>query len=531
MWIVLLITLVAAGCSAGDDDTSASQSLPPDAYEREPDFSGGPSVGGGGDAEATFAGDDGGGADGFFEDEVDPLPDEQIDVVTEDNGIRPFIDTQQDPRSTFALDVDTGAYTVGRRYLEQGSLPPAASVRVEEYINAFDYNYENPDDEMMGLTIDGGPSPLAEDRWLVRVGVQAQRVEAQDRPAAHLTFVVDTSGSMDSASRLGLVRESLSLLVEQLNADDTVAIVTYSDRSGVVLQPTSVRDRGRILDAIARLEPAGSTNLEAGLRSGYELAAAVLVPGEINRVILASDGIANAGLTDPDALADLIRRDADRGIQLVTVGYGMNGFNDTLMEQIADQGDGFYAYVDTLGEAERLFEDELTSTLLTVALDAKIQVEFNRDVVAQYRLIGFENRGIRDTDFRNDDVDAGEVGAGHQVTAIYEIEFVRGVDIGDVREVVGEVHLRWEDPDTGRIIEIDQAVSVRAIEPRWTDTDEMFRLASTVAMFAELLRDSPYTDAIDMDQVLAEADRLADELRGDDIEELVDMIDAATRLG
>ncbi len=485
----------------------------------------------GDDADLSFEPDSSRSAveDGFFE-EPYQAPEEDIDVETRDNGIRDFIETEDDPESTFALDVDTGSFTVGRRYLEQGQLPPAESVRVEEYINSFDYDYDNPDDDGLGLSIDGGPSPFDDRNYIVRVGVQAERVRDRNRPDAHLTFVVDTSGSMDRPDRLGLVKESLILLVEELDDDDTVGIVTYSGSSGIILEPTRLRDRDEIIDAIEGMRSGGSTNLEAGLQTGYDLASDVYEDGDINRVILASDGIANVGTTDPEGLAAGIRRDADRGIQLVTVGYGMQGFNDVTMEQLADNGDGFYAYVDTIDEAERLFEEELTSTLLTVAIDAKIQVVFDEDVVDEYRLIGFENRGVRDSDFRNDDVDAGEIGANHQVTAIYEVDFARGVDIDDVRETLGAVHLRWEDPDTRNVIEIDEDIRMRDLEERWSDTEETFRLATVVTSFAELLRESPHSGDVSFDQVLAEAEALADQMRGDEIDELVDLIETAERL-
>jgi Ca-activated chloride channel family protein len=341
-----------------------------------------------------------------------PEQDESFnDSRFEDYGYRDFIPTERDALSTFALDVDTGAFTIGRRALESGTLPPRESVRPEEYINAFDYDYSAPRSGL-DISVDGGPSPFDTGNHLVRIGVQAEIVNDEDRGPAALTFVIDTSGSMARPDRLGLVKESLILLVNELNDDDTVAIVTYSDDSGVVLNPTPVSDKFEIIAAIDELGPGGSTNLEAGLREGYDLAREAFQRDGINRVILASDGVANAGQTDPDALAAMIRDDADRGINLVTVGYGMGDFNDVTMEQLADQGDGFYAYVDTKDEAERLFEEELTSTLLTVAKDAKIQVKFDRRFVEAYRLIGFENRGVSDSDFRDDDVDAGRTRRG-----------------------------------------------------------------------------------------------------------------------
>lgn len=446
----------------------------------------------------------------------------------EDYGYRQFIDTDVDPLSTFALDVDTGSYSIARRWLDEGSLPPRESVRPEEYINAFDYSYDTPRSGLE-ISVDGGPSPFNDDNVLVRVGVQAEVVDAADRGDANLTFVIDTSGSMNRDDRLGLVKTSLSILVDELNDDDTVAIVSYAGGASIVLEPTSVSDRDEILDALDDLDSTGGTNLQAGLALGYDLARRSFDDGGINRVVIASDGVANAGITDPDQLAAMLREDADNGIDLVTVGFGMGNFNDVTMEQLANQGDGFYAYVDTEDEAERLFKDELTSTLLTVAKDSKIQVEFDEDVVEEYRLIGFENRGVRDTDFRNDDVDAGELGAAHQVTAIYEIELERGVSLDDNAEL-GVVSLRWEDPDSGEVIEIDEDIDMRDIEPNWTDTPIDFQLATVVATFAEKLRDNPFADDVDIDSLATEASRLADELDTDNVDELADLIALTARL-
>ena len=423
----------------------------------------------------------------------------------QDYGVRPFVETSQDPFSTFALDVDTGSYTVGRQFLNNNQLPPADSVRVEEYVNAFDYDYRAPANGL-GMEAEGGPSPFDADNVLVRVGVQAMEVANEDRPDASLVFVVDTSGSMDRDNRLGLVRRSLDLLVRELDDDDTVAIVTYSSNAEVLLEPTSVRDEDTILNAIRSLRPNGSTNLEAGLEKGYQLANEAYVSGGINRVVLASDGIANVGLTDPTALSAMIRDDADEGIQLVTVGVGMTSYNDVVMEQLADDGDGFYAYVDTDEEAAVLFGDELVGTLLTVAIDGKIQVEFNEATVSAYRLIGFENRAVLDNDFRNDAVDAGELGAGHQVSAVYELTLKSGVS---ARDTLGTAALRWEDPDTGSVTESRLEIAASVIEDRWQDTSDSYRLAVTVATFAEVLRDSPFAKEISLEQISAEADSLA----------------------
>jgi len=476
--------------------------------------------------------DDGSGlfgtVDADEEPEEIPEPPPSIDSRFTDYGIRTFIDTRDDPLSTFSLDVDTGSYTIGRRYIDEGQLPPRESVRVEEYVNSFDYDYDAPRDGL-DVQVDGGPSPFDDDTYLIRVGVQAEIVEDDERQPVSLTFVVDTSGSMNRPDRLGLVRESLTLLVEELDRDDTVAIVTYSGSSDVVLEPTEVRDRDEILDAIDNLRTGGSTNLQAGLDAGYDLAREAFRDDGVNRVIVASDGLANAGITDVDRLSERLRRDADAGIGLVTVGYGLNGFNDTTMEQLADQGDGFYAYVDTIEEAERLFSDELTSTLITAAIDAKIQVEFDEDVVDEYRLIGYENRGVRDRDFRNDEVDAGELGAGHQATALYEIVLDRDVDIDD-RAELGVVRLRWQDPETGDVEEIDEDIDMRDLEARWTDTDADFQQATVVAAFAEKLRDNPYADGIDFEALSDEANSLARDIDTDQFDAFADLVEEAERL-
>ncbi len=484
----------------------------------------------GGDAEDAVAEGEGAGLFGTVD--PDELSEPPVNNPTSqdprftDYGIRTFIDTRSDPVSTFSLDVDTGSYSIARGFIEQtGQLPPRESVRVEEYVNFFEYGYDAPRDGL-DIEVDGGPSPFDDDTWLVRVGVKAEEVANDERQPVALTFVVDTSGSMNSPDRLGLVKESLTLLVEELDRDDTVAIVTYSGGSEIVLEPTEIRDRDRIFRAIDRLETGGSTNLQAGLDAGYGLARDAFREDGVNRVIVASDGLANAGITSGDALAAQLRDDADDGIGLVTVGYGLNGINDTTMEQLADQADGFYAYVDTIDEAERLFSEDLTSTLITAAIDAKIQVAFDDEVVDEYRLIGYENRAVADDDFRNDEVDAGELGAGHQATAIYEVVFDRDVSIDD-RAELGFVSLRWQDPETGEIIEIEQDIDMRDLDKDWTDTSTSFRQATVVAAFAEILRDNPYADDVSLEALSQEADSLAREIDTDEFDQFADLVELA----
>ncbi len=540
---VLSLALLAAAC--GDDDASETSSsddssssddavvdvegdFTPQSRERSDDDADTSSY----DPSAEAYSDDDAPADddGFFRDEADreglfapeePRPDpSRLEANTfEDYGVRPFVDTDDDPLSTFALDVDTGSYTVARRWLREGVLPEPAAIRVEELVNAFDYGYDAPRSGL-DLHVAGAPSPFDDDNVLVRVGVQAEVIDEEDRANAALTFVVDTSGSMDRDDRLGLVKESLHELVDELDPDDTVAIVIYGDDSSIVLEPTEADDEDRIHDAIDDLRPGGSTNLEAGLRTGYQLAETVFLEGGINRVILASDGVANVGTTDPDRLARDIADRAINGIQLVTIGYGMGNFNDEIMEQLADQGDGFYAYVDDAAEAERLFEDELIATLSPVAIDARIQVAFDEDLVDEYRLIGFENRGVLDRDFRNDDVDAGELSSGHTVTAIYELDLDR--DAGG-RDELGEITLRWQRPGDREWIEITEDIDFDDIELDWSDVDADVRLATTVAAWAEVLRESQYAGGVDLDDIADEAENLDDELRTEQTEELTEL--------
>ncbi len=307
-------------------------------------------------------------------------------------GVNPFEDPREDHLSTFSLDVDTASYSIARRYVMDGNLPPAEAVRVEEFVNYFDAGYPSPSDIAFAIYADGAPSPFqADGSYILRFGVQGYQVPEENRKPASLTFVIDVSGSMDIENRLGLVKQSLQLLVEQLKPSDTVSIVVYGSNAYVLLNPTSAEDKNQILNAIFALHTEGATNAEAGLRLGYQMANLAYRPGAINRVILCSDGVANVGLTGPEAILESIRAYAGSGITLTSVGFGMGNFNDVLMEQLADNGNGSYAYIDDLDEAKKLFVEDLTSTLQVIALDAKVQVDFNSQVVSRYRLIGYEN--------------------------------------------------------------------------------------------------------------------------------------------
>ncbi|MGH2455801.1 MAG: YfbK domain-containing protein [Candidatus Limnocylindria bacterium] len=459
---------------------------------------------------------------------VPPNDEPYPDVFFENPGVNPFVDTEDDPLSTFALDVDTGSYTVARRYLADGNLPERDGIRVEEFVNYFPTGVAAPIAEAFAIHVDGAPTPFVQnDRYQVaRIVVQSRGMSPEARPDAALTFVVDVSGSMAMESRLELVKESLRLLTAQLRQADSVAIVVYGSTARVVLEPTQLTRIEEIMGAIDSLQPEGATNAEAGLVLGYRLARQAFREGGVNRVILASDGVANVGSTGPESILARIRSEAGDGIQLATLGFGMGNYNDVLMEQLADDGDGFYAYVDTIEEAERLFVDELTSTLVTVALDAKVQVAWDEAVVERYRLIGFENRDIADEEFRDDSVEAGAIGAGHTVTALYELKLT-----DDDAGRMGTVSLRWTEPGSGEVQELEAALDAAATSASFAGADRHFRLAATAAAFAEVLRDSYWAQAFTLGGVAAEADALAQEFPDDpSVTELAELAARAASL-
>lgn len=420
------------------------------------------------------------------------------DMFFKGAGTNPFIDTEDDHLSTFGMDVDTGSYSVTRRYLTDGYLPPLEAVRVEEFVNTFDYNYDPPTDSAFAIHIDGAPSKFGEGKrlQLLRIGLQGRVIPAEDRKDAILTFVIDVSGSMGQENRLGLVKQALTLLVDQLRPTDKVGIVVYGSRGRLVLPHTGINQRSEILAAINALRPDGSTNAEEGLRIGYDLAWRNTSVNHINRVILCSDGVANVGRTGPDAILKEIRTYVNKGITLSTVGFGMGNYNDVLMEQLANTGNGNYAYVDTLSEAKRIFVENLTGTLQLIAKDAKIQVDFNPEVVSRFRLLGYENRRLDHEQFRDDTVDAGEVGSGHQVTALYEVKLHP-----DVTGKMATASIRYADPDTHRVSEISEDISVAQLHESFDAAPATFRLAAGVAEFAEILRESYWAKDGSLDSV------------------------------
>lgn len=408
---------------------------------------------------------------------------------------------QTTPVSTFSVDVDTGAYANTRRFLTEGQLPPQAAVRTEEMINYFRYDYARPRDrsQPFSVTTDVARTPWNESTYLMRIGLRGYDLPRSDRPAANLVFLMDVSGSMASADKLPLVKSALSGLAGELSEQDRVSIVVYAGAAGVVLKPTN--DTRKIRAALQRLNAGGSTAGGAGLELAYNIAQDNFIEDGVNRVILATDGDFNVGVSDQDSLVEMIEEKRDSGITLTTLGFGTGNYNEAMMEQIANHGNGNYAYIDSALEAKKVLGDEMSSTLFTIAKDVKIQVEFNPAVISQYRLIGYENRALREEDFDNDKVDAGDIGAGHQVTAIYEIvptgtngwitprRYADVPDIASSQRIAEAAHvkLRYKLPDgeTSRLI--DTLVPSSTLRSARLPTGD-FAFATSVAAFGQLLR-------------------------------------------
>jgi Ca-activated chloride channel family protein len=459
-----------------------------------------------------------------------PPNNDPVDAMFFENyGTNPFIDTEDDHLSTMAADVDTASYTVVRSYLQDGHRPPKDSVRVEEFINYMDYAYPDPHEGVFAVHMEASPWPfggIRKNSCLLRIGLKAREISPEYRKTAILTFVIDLSSSMNRENRIGLVKKSLRMLVDQLRSDDQIGIVVYGSRGRKVLDHTRLTHKSDILSAIDSLRTGGSTNAEEGITIGYTMADQAFEPGKINRVILCSDGVANVGLTGAEEILEFIRAKVQKGITLSTLGFGMGNYNDVLMEKLGNKGDGHYAYVDTINEAKRLFSQDLTSFLQIVARDVKIQIDFNPDVVRSYRLIGYENRDVPDAKFRDDTQDGGEVGAGHSVTSLYEIKLWK-----DKSGLVATTHVRYQDADTRVTAELNMQMETDEIHEDFTQSSRSFRLAATVAEFAEILRESYWARSINMKDVLAHAQKLSWEYGSNhDLIELVDLIAKAKDL-
>nr|WP_052101056.1 VWA domain-containing protein [Lysobacter arseniciresistens] len=426
--------------------------------------------------------------------------------------------TSAQPVSTFSVDVDTGSYSNVRRMLLDGVRPPADAVRAEEFINYFDYGHPAPvsRDAPFRVSTELAPAPWNAKRQLLMIGIKGYDIPREQLPPANLVLLVDTSGSMQSADKLPLLKRAFGMLVRQLRPQDTLSIVAYAGSAGLVLPPTAGDRQGEILAALSRLQAGGSTNGGEGIALAYDLARQSFVEGGSNRVLLATDGDFNVGTVDQGALETLVADQRASGIALTTLGFGTGNYNDALAERLADLGNGNHAYIDSALEARRVLVEAMGSTLATIASDVKVQVEFNPAVVAEYRLVGYENRLLRNEDFANDKVDAGEIGAGHEVTALYEITPV-GSGAARLPELrygdkaarteagtheVAHVRLRYKQPGAtdSRLLE----TPVLRSQLREAPSDGL-RFAAAVAGFADLLRGGSRTDGWGWDGVLASA--------------------------
>lgn len=418
--------------------------------------------------------------------------------------------TVDEPVSTFSVDVDTGSYANVRRFLKDGGFPPADAVRVEEMVNYFAYDYPLPADRQQpfSVNVDAAVTPWNDNSRLVRIGLKGYDVDRSERPPANLVFLIDVSGSMQAPDKLPLVKQAMTQLAREMRPQDRVSIVTYAGNTEKILNPTN--DIAAIEEAIGKLGAGGSTAGAAGLTLAYQAARSAFIEDGINRVMLATDGDFNVGISDQDQLVEMIEREADTGVQLTTLGFGTGNYNEAMMEQIADHGNGNYAYIDDLLEARKVLGEELGSTLFTIAKDVKVQVEWNPAVVAEYRLIGYENRALSEEDFDNDQVDAGEIGAGHDVTALYEIALygsggermperryeanrsARGAaDPAQRLDELGELRLRYKLPDEEDSRLIKEILPTRLATAAGPARGDM-ALAAAVAAFGQKLSGGKY---------------------------------------
>lgn len=408
-------------------------------------------------------------------------------MVFQHYGVNPTIDTDEQHVSTFAVDVDTASFALAAGILRRNALPPEAAIRVEEFLNAFDYGYKPPTLQAppFSVTTDVLPSPHRKGYHVLRIGLKGRALGAKKRQPASLTFVIDTSSTMGRGQRLGLVKRALRLLVQRLTKHDTVAIVAYSSAARVVLPPTPGSRKAQILRALAQLTPAGSANAQAGLQLGFEQAAGSFRQG-INRVLLCSDGVIDSGSTSAETILRGLQKHIRRGITLTAVGVGMGKYNDTLLEQLARGANGSYHYVDHLSQAQRIFVEKLTGTLQLVARDVKLQVIFDKRAVSRYRLLGYENRMLRKRDFAKSRVDGGELGAGQEVTALYEVR-LRPTPLATP---LGSLRIRYRSPSGTPAKPWHGKLPSAAARSTFARAAPAARLAVLVAAFAEKLRRS-----------------------------------------
>ncbi|MEX6632717.1 vWA domain-containing protein [Hyphococcus lacteus] len=479
------------------------------------------------------------------------MPDPQITEQYEETDPNPVKLTSEEPVSTFSSDVDTTAYSVMRRYISKNNnLPPSDSVRIEEYVNYFDYQYTEPKsaDAPFSPTVWVTPSPWNAGTRLMHIGVKGYDLQPETTPDANIVLLLDVSGSMNADNKLPLVKKSVELLVEEMSRDDRLSIVVYAGAAGVVLEPTPGNKKTKIIEALNKLEAGGSTAGGEGLSLAYKLAEENFAEDKINRIILATDGDFNVGVVDADSLEDFVARKRKNGVFLTILGFGEDNYNDVIAQKLAQAGNGNAAYIDTLNEARKVLVREFRSTLFPIANDLKFQVEFNPAIVAEYRLIGYETRLLNREDFNNDAIDAGDIGSGHTVTALYELALT-GSDarlIDDLRyqtaasgnnsgadgnkDELAFVRLRYKLPNEDESRLIEQPVPTAGIFEQLSDAPADAGFAAAVAAFGQKLQRAGYTDKYSYKELLA----LATSTKGDDPHgdraEFINLVRAAAKI-
>ena len=449
------------------------------------------------------------------------VPEMPFDMFFKDYGTNGFVRADRDRLSTFAADVDDASYALVRKYITEGFVPPADAVRVEEFVNHFSYGYQPPENQRFRIFTELAFSPFDEQVMFMKVGIKGREIEKRERRPMNLTLVIDVSGSMGYDNRMELVKRSLRLLVDQLNYRDRIGLVTYGSAARVVLEPVSGDRKKVIKRAIDGLYPGGSTFAEAGINLGYDMADRMFVEGHNNCLVLCSDGVANVGNTSADDIMRRIKKFTKRGITLSAFGVGMGNYNDVLLEQLAVEGNGKYAYINDIDEARKLFVENFVGNFQVLARDVKIQVEFNPEIVDSYRLLGYENRDVADHKFRDNREDGGEIGAGHEVTALYEIVLNRHYRS---RDDFAAVNVRWKSEDQSEVTEVSRGVRAeKNIKPLERERPE-FRLAVVAAKFAERLKGTAYAAEIDYRDLYRMAASLVEDMPGEQTGELFDLI-------
>jgi len=554
IYVLVAVVFMAIGCANepsdlegedGDENYGDDGDDGDDYYDDDDDYSGGDSDSDT-DSDGDVDGDSDSDSDGDWSEEV-PGPNEGDSY--EAVGTNPFVYTGHDPFSTFAADVDTASYDIFRRDIEDGFLPQPASVRLEEYVNYFSYDYPflpTRADHPFSISLTAAPGLSGYDTTLLRVGIQGKVIPASAKPPANLVFLADVSGSMTASDKLPLLKHLLTTALDYLDEDDMISIVTYASGTGVALSPTPVSERDTIEDALEGLAAGGSTSGAAGLDLAYSQAESAFIEGGINHVLLCTDGDFNVGPSSTGELVDFIVEKRETGITLTVLGFGTGNLNDTMMESITNAGNGTYAVISSTEQADEYAESRLLSDMMFIAKDVKLQVEFNPEFVLAYRLLGYENRELADDEFVDDTIDAGEVGSGHRVTAFYEVVFngqevpqpegAPEIDAGDM--VDGEPEI---DPGDMVLMKVrykhvDAAVTDEAYELRASmtsdevllsaeDADSDFRWAASVAAFAEIIKESPFADEEALDAI--EDVLLADDSADSDRVEFLELFQTA----